>query len=593
MPHAVPARTASSRRRRWRALAYWGIALSLLCGIALAAFAAREWSLRQAFDRLDDTALRQLELYASVLEHELAKQDDLPGLLDVDGDIEALLLQPASRSLGMAASRRLTRFTVRSGMVSTEVVDMAGHILAASDWYEPATRLGATALASPCVRDTLSGGETRHFAAGITGAPEVCLGRVVERAGRKLGAVLIRMSLAPTEATWVDAAFRDDSERPFVTDEHDQIILSAAPPWKGRTLAQVTQLERRLPHGALLVRLSGAPSHTADLFLLHQRPLTRLGWRLHVLASTRQVWRDARTAAWGGGAAAASVGLLLVVVAQRRRVLAQKLAAREALQRANDQLEQKVRQRTAELERTQQDLVQAGKLALLGQLSAGISHELGQPLTALRGLAGNARVLLERHRHGDVAVNLEDITQLVERMGRITAQLKAFVRKSPTPFGPVVLARAVENARQLVAARLAEEQVALLDLVPADLSVVCDGARLEQVLVNLLVNALDALRGAPVRRITVSAHAVDGRAVVQVADSGPGLDPRVRERLFEPFLTTKPAGEGIGLGLVISQHIVHEVGGALRAAHSEVGATFEFDLPLAEEPVKEPTCSTD
>src|SRR5205814_32067 len=239
--------------------------------------------------------------------------------------------------------------------------------------------------------------------------------------------------LAPMEATWVDAAFREESERPFITDQRGRIIVSATTGWKGRTLEDIALLERPLSHGTVLVRVADAPAGAAGLFLVHERPLARLGWRLYVLTSSRQVWRDARTAAWAGGAAAASLSLLVVVVQQRRRVLAQKLATREALQRATDLLEQKVRQRTAELEQ---------------------AHE--------------------------------------------------------------------------------------------------------RVLVSLFVNALDAMADGGERRIEVSAHAVQGRVLVRVTDTGRGIAAGVRERLFEPFFTTKPVGEGMGLGLVISQHIVHE-----------------------------------
>jgi two-component system C4-dicarboxylate transport sensor histidine kinase DctB len=556
---------------------------AVILAVLLSALAAREWALRSGFDRLDDSALRQLDLYASVLEHELAKQDDLPGLLDVDGDIEALLAQPSTPALRAAASKRLTRFTVRSGMVATEVVDMGGRVLAASDSYDSAPDTPRGLGAPICAQEALSGGETRHFTTSASGAPEVCLGRVIRRGGRELGAVLIRMSLAPMEATWVDAAFRDDSERPFVTDQRGRIIVSATTAWKGRALEDIALVERALSHGAVLVRLADGPAGAAGLFLVHERPLARLGWRLHVLTSTRQVWRDARTAAWAGGAAAASLSLLMVVVLQRRRVLAQKLATREALQRAHDQLEVKVRQRTTELEQAQEELVQAGKLALLGQMSAGISHELGQPLTALRGLAGNARVLLERSRLPEVSQNLDDIAGMVERMGRITAQLKSFARKSPELPGPVPIERAVANARQLVAARLEHEQVRLTTDIAPGIAAHCDATRLEQVLVNLFVNALDAMAGSAERRIAVSARTEGERVLVRVADSGPGLAPAVRERLFEPFFTTQPVGEGMGLGLVISQHIVHEFGGALRCVESPSGAVFEFDLPLQPE----------
>jgi two-component system C4-dicarboxylate transport sensor histidine kinase DctB len=284
--------------------------------------------------------------------------------------------------------------------------------------------------------------------------------------------------------------------------------------------------------------------------------------------------RDARAAAWGAGAIVAAASLLMVVVLQRRRVISQKLAARAALQRAHDELEIKVQQRTAEL-------VQAGKLALLGQLSAGISHELGQPLTALRALADNGRLLLERGRTEQVVENLRSIAGLSERMGRITAQLKAFVRKAPTTIGPVRLVDAVTDAQQLLATRLHAEQVELRVEVPPALHVLCDAYRLEQVLANLMVNAADAMRSSATKQLTIRAALTGERVVVSVVDSGPGIAPPLRERLFEPFFTTKPPGEGLGLGLVISAHIVEEFGGVLRAVDVPSGAVFEFDLAPA------------
>jgi two-component system C4-dicarboxylate transport sensor histidine kinase DctB len=288
-------------------------------------------------------------------------------------------------------------------------------------------------------------------------------------------------------------------------------------------------------------------------------------------------------------------------------VAAQKLAARAELQRAHDELEAKVRQRTAQLENSnrelrrevrerehaelvlrqaQDELLQAERLALLGQLSAGITHELGQPLTALRALADNGRLLLERGRQQQAADNFGAITGLAERMGRITAQLKSFARKSPAvPPSPVPLHDAVDAACELLSARLAAEQVSLRAQVPTGVLVQCDRHRLEQVLVNLVANAIDALRASEGDKqvaVLCSRDALrPGRLLLRVSDNGPGIPPGLAERLFEPFFTTKPPGEGLGLGLVISSHIVHEFGGTLRALPSAHGAVFEFDVPEA------------
>jgi len=351
--------------------------------------------------------------------------------------------------------------------------------------------------------------------------------------------------------------------------------------------------------GAELVLIPRLRAQGVAMQVVHERLLPRLGWRLLILTNAGDVWRDARTAAWSAGAGAALLGMLALLVLQRRRVGAQKLATRAALQRANDELEAKVRERTAQLETSnetlrrevaerqhaeavlrhaQEELVQAGKLALMGQLAAGISHELGQPLTALRALAQNGVLLLERGRQAQARENFESIHDIAERMGRITSQLKSFARKSSGDPLAVPLSAALANARQVLAARLADEGVELALDVPEGLAVRCDGYRLEQVLVNLMANAMDAMRTSDVRRLEVAAAPQAERVVVQVRDSGSGIPRELAERLFEPFFTTKAPGEGLGLGLVISSHIVREFGGSLRLVPVASGAVFEFDV---------------
>jgi len=266
------------------------------------------------------------------------------------------------------------------------------------------------------------------------------------------------------------------------------------------------------------------------------------------------------------------------------------------LQVARDDLEQQVQHRTAELlganaelerqihqrRQSEDELIQAGKMAVLGQMSAGIAHELNQPLTALRALAGNTLRLLEAGRHDALQGNLRSIGDVAERMGRITSQLKTFARRWSGGPDEVALAAAVENTRVLLEHRLAAEGVRCQVDVPAGLRVHADGTRLEQVLLNLMTNALDAMAGCREPQLGITAERLDGRACVRITDSGAGMDEATLARLFEPFFTTKPAGEGLGLGLVISQKIVQEFGGTLQAQRGTVGMVFEFDLALAE-----------
>jgi two-component system C4-dicarboxylate transport sensor histidine kinase DctB len=329
--------------------------------------------------------------------------------------------------------------------------------------------------------------------------------------------------------------------------------------------------------------------------LAQQRQLVPLGLRLVALSDLTEVRQRAQLAAWGGAAFGASIGLLMLYLSSRRRALRQLTKAQSELKQAHGQLEQLVDSRTAELRQTNEalktqiaqrlqtegELLQASKLAVLGQMSAGLSHEVNQPLTALRALARNSIRLLESGREDAVATNLKLMDDMVERMGQITRQLKSFARKADEQFtGAVSLLDCVRNALLLLEHRTRALGIDTEVDVPAGLRVRAQANRLEQVLVNLFGNAVDAMQNEAIRRLRVRATAQDGgrRVLVQVQDSGAGVGDAELPHLFEPFFTTKPAGEGLGLGLVISAKIVHEFGGTLRAERLPQGMSFEFDL---------------
>lgn len=287
----------------------------------------------------------------------------------------------------------------------------------------------------------------------------------------------------------------------------------------------------------------------------------------------------------------------------RRRIVNERLAARAALEAANSELERKVADRTADLStsnqrlqaevaeriraetvlrQAQDGLLQAGKLAAVGQMSTGIAHELNQPLAALRTISGNTGKFLERGDYATVRANLDTIIGLVERMGRITGALKSFARKSGNGRRQARLAEAVDNALFLLQTRVDAVQPALQRDIDPTLAVVCDPNRLEQVLVNLIGNALDAVAGQSAPRIALHAHVAGAMVHLTVRDNGAGLSEEAFARLFEPFFTTKPAGQGLGLGLTLSAGILNENGGSLSAAnHPDGGACFTLVLPLA------------
>jgi two-component system C4-dicarboxylate transport sensor histidine kinase DctB len=276
-----------------------------------------------------------------------------------------------------------------------------------------------------------------------------------------------------------------------------------------------------------------------------------------------------------------------VTLWQRRRAIRFKLSSQAALQAAHDSLEATVVARTAELRAAQADLVHAGKLAALGQMSAGMVHELNQPLTAMRTLSDNAVILLDHDRREDVRGNLRRINGLVDRLARLTSQLKTFAHKSESEsdaaLSAMPLLRCIADAQALVGAELQTRDITFdVDVQPATLHVLADEATMSSLLVNLFRNAIDAMHDSPLRRLAVQARAHGERVVLNVSDSGPGIRLDILARLFEPFVTSKPAGAGLGLGLVVSAQSVRALGGSLRAANPpEGGACFTVELPLA------------
>lgn len=251
-----------------------------------------------------------------------------------------------------------------------------------------------------------------------------------------------------------------------------------------------------------------------------------------------------------------------------------------ALQEANDQLESKVRERTRALEETQGELVQAEKMAALGRMSSAVVHELNQPLTALKTYVAICRQLIELHELAQLDGNLQLINDLTARMATITQQLKVFAFKKPEHLQPVLPADSLQQVVNLYRGRLEQQQISLeQDLPPQQVVVAADSARLEQVFVNLISNACDALQGQDNPRLKIAIRREGELAVITVKDSAGALDPHTARQMFEPFYTTKSIGQGLGLGLAIVRSIVQDLGGTIDACAEAGWSCFRITLP--------------
>lgn len=607
------------------------ILLLLLAFMAVSGLAAHRIAQQLGLADLQATGLHRLDLYTASLEREIGKYAFLPGTLGLERDVLALLGHPGDNALAPRVSAYLEQLNERAGTLAIYLVDTTGHVVASSNWRRADSFLGEDLAFRPYFRDAMANGSGRFFGIGTTrGEPGYYLASALADESRTLGVAVIKVSLEQLENSWTTV------EAPaIVSDENGVVILGSVADWKFTTLRpldektrsafdQTQQYNRRalkplgmnelreLDHGARLVRIAkDGPEMVsvypvAGRFLAQSRPLPGTPWTLTVLSHLEQVDDIAQSRATVAVVVTALLFMLGLMANERRRHLKDRLAAREALQKAHDELELKVEERTADLsaanqllqdevteriraERTlraaQDELVQAGKLAVIGQLSTGIAHELNQPLTALRTLSGNSMRFLDRGDLATTRANLERIAQLADRMGAITGQLRTFARKSGGQLQPVSLYRALDNALALLDSRLAQANADVCRNCPLPAPIaLCDVNRLEQVLINLIGNALDAMDGQPTPRIEIGCEVVGRKAWLAVRDHGPGLDDEVISHLFEPFFTTKQAGVGLGLGLTISAGIVRDFGGTLTGAnHPDGGAVFTLEIPLADE----------
>lgn len=553
--------------------------------------------------RLREAADHRLDMLATGLDADLARFDYLPALLEMTPIVPALLGTPSDLRLRDAVNRYLDGVNATAGAEMLYVLDNSGTSLAASDWDKPGTTVGQDLSFRPYVIDALGQGRGRFYGVGITSKrPGYYLSYALRRGQPTRGVVAVKVNLEEAERAW-----RKLPGDVALIDQRGVVILSTRDALKFRPLLPLDALQRAevlrsRPYGdASLQPLQWSHKEVLDRDvqvisldgtdqLASTRSLRDAPWQLMVLDELAPLRVAARNAAITASLAMAVLLLLAVALWQRRRAVRQKLANQAALQAAHDTLESTVVARTAQLRAAQGELVHAGKMAALGQMSAGVVHELNQPLTAMRTLSESAGILLDKNRFDDVRGNLQRIRGMVDRLARLTSQLKTFAHRSDLPLVPLLLSQAIVEAQALVAEATRKQRIAVeVDVQPAALCVMAEEAALGSVLVNLLHNAIDAMQDTPLRTLRLVARPREGRVILSVSDTGPGIHPDILPRLFEPFVTSKPAGAGLGLGLVISAQLVRAMDGTLRAFNLEQGgACFVVDLPAAIAVIHQP-----
>ena len=521
--------------------------------------------------------------------------------------LESLCLDPDAIPRLDDVNRSLAALAEAAAADALYVMNADGLTLAASNYGQPKSFVGENYNFRPYFRDAVEHGHGQFFAIGVTtGDPGYFMSRPVRRDGKLLGVAVVKISLEALETDW-----RSTGENIALADNRGVLFLASPASWKYRPIRPLSDTERTdIRHsmqysgisleGWPLLRSRQAPGNgdVVDIvkddsgphrFLVTRTDLPAYGWTIYSFTDLAPI---SRAAVLGGAAwslAAAVLLLLLLWWRGRRAILRAKLDAHDMLEQrvsertrelivANESLSREIEERRrAEdaLKRAQDDLVQAGKLAALGQMSAALVHEINQPLAALKTTLASAKLLIRNGSAERAAATVATIDDLVARMSELTQHLRTFARKDFGEMGPVDITIVVQRALALANARLGAEDVrTVIDMPAGGVTVTGNATRLEQVLLNLLSNAADAVAHQRARTIAVSVLHQDGEVQVSVADSGPGIAADHMASVFDPFFTTKDVGKGLGLGLSISYAIIEDHGGRLRVHVQAAGGHY-------------------
>ncbi len=554
--------------------------VALFVALAATVWMTNSWLTQRFTETTRNSADKRLALYSASLLSELQRNSVVPQLLARDTELNAAL---ESGEFGNT-SDKLISYWDEIGVAALMLLDADGKVVAATDEDKVGQNYEGTSLFQNAVAE---GQTVFSIWPAPSGRYSFAYSRPME--GDAGGVIVAQVALHRFESAWAGI-----SDAVLVTDSKGMIILATEPRWRGLTVGAA--LQRQTPEGAIAraIRLtSDWAALPPDAYLSGEAVLRRdlnvpfQSWNITsftTYASIREQVNAVIALEIMGFAILLALGFYIL---NRKNALRMALFQRESeeLRALNARLQREI----AERERVQENLAvaeqtiaQSSKLAALGEMSAAISHELNQPLAAMKTYLAGAKLLLQRNRTEEALSSFQRVDGLIERMTAITTQLKSYARKGGEEFRPVDLGASIASTLSMMEPQLRQRHVKISVVEPDEpVKILGDPLRVEQVLVNLLRNALDATKGTEEPAIEIILAAGE-MAVLSVRDNGPGIDEL--DQLFEPFFTTKQPGDGVGLGLAISSGIVGDLGGRLTARNGEeVGAVFEIQLPILME----------
>ena len=579
-------------------------ALYFLCAIV-----GGRWVWQSSYQSLLDKHHAQLEQFSSHVKNKLDKYAHIPNLLAKDAPLFEALLHPRNSAQLEVTNRYLESVNKVIAAADTYLIDQWGTTIAASNWRQERSFIGRNFAFRPYFKQAILGEQSQYYALGSTsGKRGYYYSAPIIYAGGVLGVVVVKMDLNKIEDNWQqsDSVFvaSDPNGIVFMSSKRDWLLKSLQPlsdAKKTQIWASRQYLETQIRSLNFVGDLDQRITELKQGYPYSKGTLVVSSLSLPDIKLTMRVLSPKQSIVW------ITLGYLLVLTLiftilfligqliyhrQQRHLQLERIQ-----QEANQKLEYQVMARTAELQAeiaqrteteqtlrlTQDELVQAAKLAVLGQMSASISHELNNPLAAIRSFAENGKLFLQKEKFDRVEDNLSRISTLTDRMANISQQLRSFAKKtSGNELTKTRLLPVIASAKELMKPAFKSARVNLsAQAITQDADILINTIQLEQVLVNLLTNAIEAVKDQEDKWVNLSVELdQSGENIeVHIDDNGPGIGQHSLRELCEPFLTTKK--NGLGLGLSISQQILKGMNGHLTAKNlTQGGARFSLSLPV-------------
>ncbi|GIU04644.1 sensor histidine kinase [Shewanella morhuae] len=546
---------------------------------------------------------KQLKELISFLDGALSRYESIPHVLSTNPMLASVLNDPKNSSKVQDLNLYLEEIQHVTEASDIYLIDEQGVAIAASNWQQSFSFIGKDYSFRPYYTDAISGNLGRYYAVGTSSDKRgFYFSYPIYQQGGKgiLGAIIVKVDISDIEQQSTSIAIAGQYQF-MISDPEDIVFISSIDEWRLKSLTPLTKIKQHTidtskryaerPIGELLIKPAYESDRQAIIYQLqtgkdreqymdnHQQ-MSKAGWRVHIFAPIKPLMTSLPALMLLSASIYLLLALSILFSAERRRNLHRMKLAQSLLEQRVEERTQDLLQANHQLKDTQDELIQAAKLTVIGSLAASINHELNQPLAAIRSYAQNTQTFLTRNMQDKALDNIKIIIELTDRLADIVGQFKSFTRKSQGTDSATDISRCLKQALTIVQPAIDKQGVELdVQLPSSQYQVWGDKVRLQQVFVNIMSNAIVAMQQSVKRHLIIRVTCED-KFCISIQDTGPGVRESQIEKIFEPYFTTSER-HGLGLGLSISQRIIESMQGQINVANAEDGgAIFQIILPI-------------